>query len=257
MHLHGFSFRVLRRNGTAVPHNQWADTVLLAPELNHYIQHSLTLQGRKLTIQQLAIHTRLTELEIMDRIGRTGKQLWEIQEDGNTNASGALKMHLLRNALEATEAAQKQASVLENQQNGQYVPFLTSALNQAITNLINSGKPMLELLKAITPPVPRTAIQINAQGGNKAEVPAEKAIGANEAIMLINQQREGITLLENPEAKMALYNQYILPESLPEVIATKQQGSQIELQANIYTPSKVKKHESRNELTGTFIPLPK
>ena len=31
MHLHGFSFRVLKRNGAAVPHSQWADTVLLAP----------------------------------------------------------------------------------------------------------------------------------------------------------------------------------------------------------------------------------
>ncbi len=32
MHLHGFSFRVLSRNGATVPHNQWADTVLLAPK---------------------------------------------------------------------------------------------------------------------------------------------------------------------------------------------------------------------------------
>lgn len=32
MHLHGFSFRVLTRNGVPVPHNQWADTVLLAPD---------------------------------------------------------------------------------------------------------------------------------------------------------------------------------------------------------------------------------
>lgn len=32
MHLHGFSFRVLSRNGVPVPHNQWADTVLLAPK---------------------------------------------------------------------------------------------------------------------------------------------------------------------------------------------------------------------------------
>jgi len=31
MHLHGHSFRVLRRNGAAVPHRVWADTVLLAP----------------------------------------------------------------------------------------------------------------------------------------------------------------------------------------------------------------------------------
>ncbi|WP_292178108.1 multicopper oxidase family protein [Mesorhizobium sp.] len=32
MHLHGLSFRVLTRNGSPVPHNQWADTMLLAPE---------------------------------------------------------------------------------------------------------------------------------------------------------------------------------------------------------------------------------
>jgi len=32
IHLHGFSFRVLTRNGSAVPHGQWADTVLLSPE---------------------------------------------------------------------------------------------------------------------------------------------------------------------------------------------------------------------------------
>ena len=32
MHLHGHSFRVLSRNGAAVPHRQWADTVLLAPK---------------------------------------------------------------------------------------------------------------------------------------------------------------------------------------------------------------------------------
>jgi FtsP/CotA-like multicopper oxidase with cupredoxin domain len=32
MHLHGHSFRVLGRNGTAVPHNQWADTVFVAPK---------------------------------------------------------------------------------------------------------------------------------------------------------------------------------------------------------------------------------
>ena len=32
MHLHGHSFRVLRRNGADVPHRQWADTVLVPPK---------------------------------------------------------------------------------------------------------------------------------------------------------------------------------------------------------------------------------
>jgi FtsP/CotA-like multicopper oxidase with cupredoxin domain len=31
MHLHGHSFRVLSRNGSPVPHHQWADTVLVPP----------------------------------------------------------------------------------------------------------------------------------------------------------------------------------------------------------------------------------
>jgi FtsP/CotA-like multicopper oxidase with cupredoxin domain len=32
MHLHGHSFKILRRNGVAVPFRQWGDTVLLAPK---------------------------------------------------------------------------------------------------------------------------------------------------------------------------------------------------------------------------------
>jgi FtsP/CotA-like multicopper oxidase with cupredoxin domain len=31
MHIHGYSFRILTRNGSPVPHHQWQDTVLLAP----------------------------------------------------------------------------------------------------------------------------------------------------------------------------------------------------------------------------------
>jgi FtsP/CotA-like multicopper oxidase with cupredoxin domain len=32
MHLHGHSFRLLTRNGLAVPHRQWGDTVLIPPK---------------------------------------------------------------------------------------------------------------------------------------------------------------------------------------------------------------------------------
>jgi FtsP/CotA-like multicopper oxidase with cupredoxin domain len=32
MHFHGHSFRVLSRNGVAVPHHIWRDTVLVAPK---------------------------------------------------------------------------------------------------------------------------------------------------------------------------------------------------------------------------------
>ena len=34
MHLHGFSFQVLNRNGSEVPYRQWADTVLVPPREN-------------------------------------------------------------------------------------------------------------------------------------------------------------------------------------------------------------------------------
>ena len=32
MHFHGHSFKLLSRNGKPVPHDQWSDTVLLAPK---------------------------------------------------------------------------------------------------------------------------------------------------------------------------------------------------------------------------------
>jgi FtsP/CotA-like multicopper oxidase with cupredoxin domain len=34
MHLHGHSFHVLNRDGLAVPHDQWGDTVLVRPREN-------------------------------------------------------------------------------------------------------------------------------------------------------------------------------------------------------------------------------
>jgi FtsP/CotA-like multicopper oxidase with cupredoxin domain len=32
MHLHGHSFRILKRNGSSIPHNLWGDTVLVPPK---------------------------------------------------------------------------------------------------------------------------------------------------------------------------------------------------------------------------------
>jgi len=32
IHLHGYSFRVLSRNGSPVPYRQWADTILMPPK---------------------------------------------------------------------------------------------------------------------------------------------------------------------------------------------------------------------------------
>lgn len=221
--------------------------------INHYITHNLTLLGEQISIQELSRHSHTPEHKILERLGNTGQELWILSEDGTSSGVRAIKNYAIRGAFEAITKAEKQANVLLNAQNGHYVPFLSTATNAAIANFINANKPLLDMLKNLMPTQPTTAIQIN----NHKAVPAEKAIGANEAVMLINQQKEGITLLENPEAKAKLLEEHIRPETLPEVVATKQQGTLTnDLSANIYRPSKVRKHENRNELNGDIIPLP-
>ena len=173
-----------------------------------------------------------------------------MDKEGSTAGVRAMKTILLRVGLEALDTARNQSLALVASQGQQYVPFMSSAVNQSIANLINAQKPLLELLRTLQPSGPSIAIQVN-QGKNA--VNAEKAIGPNEAIMLINQEKQGRSLLENEADKAQLFNAYIAPLQLPEVIATKQQGASKELEANIYIPSKVKKHDVRNELDGTII----
>lgn len=222
--------------------------------INHYLQNNLQLNGQALTIQQLAIHTRMTEKEIMEKLAKLGEEVYKTMEDGESIASRAIKMILLRGMLEQANLAKNQANLLYIAQDGQYKPFLSSAANQAIANMANSMKPMLEYLRAIQPTGPKVAIQVNNNQPN--QVPQDKAIGANEAVMLISAQREHKSLLENPDQQQMLLEQYILPEPLPEVIATRQQGQEAAPTMKVYRPTKIKKsrHETRNESDGTIIP---
>jgi hypothetical protein len=141
-------------------------------------------------------------------------------------------------------------------QAGEYVPFLSAAVNQAIGNLNPTIKTGIEFMKAISPPAPTHAVQVNM--GLKGSVPAEKAIGPNEAVIIINQHKAQ-SLLEDEASKALLAERY-LDQDLPEVIATKQLGAAKELEANVYLPAKKapSAHEQRvGEVTLTKKPRPK
>jgi hypothetical protein len=185
----------------------------------------------------------------MLKLSNLGKELFHKDKDNESSTSRALQLLLFRNCLEALHLSTSQANLLFKEQAGSYVPFLSAAVNQAIGNLNPT-------MKAIQPPAPTHAVQVNM--GLRGSVPAEKAIGPNEAVIIINQHKAQ-SLLEDEASKALLAARY-QDDNLPEVIATKQLGAAKELEANVYLPAKKAPttHETRvGEVDVPRKPRPK
>jgi hypothetical protein len=92
--------------------------------------------------------------------------------------------------------------------------------------------------------------QANIGGGNSPG----KAVGTDQAVDLIDQNR-AMNLLEDPDAKQKLYQTYIEnQEKLPEVIATKQKGFKHESALSQKKETlALTKHEHRRENDGEII----
>src|SRR5690606_13037612 len=96
-----------------------------------------------------------------------------------------------------------QYSMLANQQQGEYVPFLTSAVNESIRSLFASNDQTLKILKAL---LPSNGIEALNQGGlssltNGTSDP--NAMTVAKAVELLKQQGPK-PLLEAPDTIKAL-----------------------------------------------------
>lgn len=214
--------------------------------LSIYMQQGMVLNGETINLDQLALYLRLDKRKIIERISIQADSLMG-KEDSGQLGRALISMAIL-NSLADRGLIHQQALNLKQAQGEAYVPFLTSAYNDSLKNLLASNKPLIEIIKALNPTTPQgTSINIHNQNQQANSVPAGKAIGANEAVQLIAAEREGQTLLDSDVDKLKLLNQYVTGHDLPEVIATKQQGTFQEV-SNLYVPTKKKKvHIDRNE----------
>lgn len=222
--------------------------------LNRYIQDGMTLNGKGYQLDELALYLRMPTRDIMRRITEGAKEVLGNGNEGLQEAYRALLALAIGSSLKDRQAALTQLEVLRSKQGNKYVPFLSSAVNQMVDTSIKSTKGILDVAKLLQGPG-FTAIQVNNQPNqiDKNGVPNQRSIGPNEAIALISQHSDGLSILESESTKQALYDTYIEADGLiPEIVATRQSGPAPELEVNVYTPTKLKKHETRND---TIFPV--
>jgi hypothetical protein len=238
---------IMRRYHTTENNEMKQKTLELAQQLilNRYVQEGLTLNGQSVSIDYLAIYLQCDKRTIITRMTEGAKMVLGLQgtEDAK-EAYRALIGLISEQSLRDRGLVHRQVTSLLKAQGDKYVPFLTSAVNQSLDILLKTNKPLIDLLKVISQP--GTNVQINNNNMEPTGVPGEKAIGPNEAVMIINQQRDGISLLENDRDRLELFQQYIQSTNLPEVIATKQIGGAGDVLQAEYKPTKLKRHSTRN-----------
>jgi len=114
--------------------------------------------------------------------------------------------------------AEEQAVMLFNGQKGRYQPYHTSEVNKAIDNLTKALKMQLELARSLQDSH-KDALQINILNQNTQE---NRTYVTPEEALKISENMAQKSLLEDPTQLLS-----VLPQSLPEVKAIKQDLSQI------------------------------
>jgi hypothetical protein len=159
------------------------------------------------------------------------------KDGGMEEAYRALLAMGIQNSLADRGLILNQAQDLLRSQGNRYQPFLSTAVNQSLKNLMDSQKPILELIKALNP---QGGITIN----NNNQQAQGQYMTTADAVKMIDKNREG--LLQSPEAQHQLGESYGVND-LPEVIATKQRGFRLEDDAIMVKQSKPTEHETRRE----------
>lgn len=197
--------------------------------LNHYLLNDYKLNDTYLTYNQLALYLNLPIDILMQRILEIQNRYNKIQniEGLNSKTSAIIFSHFQKTA-EVHQMAHIQASMLMAQQGGNYVPFLTTEANKAISNLTALLKPqqefakmMIDYIKDNKPDIPKDAEQY-VTIDSIAEIINTKmgSMLTNEALFL--EVVDGLKGLPNVNAKTQnltdigiRHNGTSLPESLP------------------------------------------
>lgn len=191
--------------------------------LNRYIQDGFRLNGQTVDITYLAQYLGVPVTRVVKGITKHQVQLAGLTSPENIeNTYRALIASTIGGALLDRGRVLEQVDTLKRAQGDSYVPFLSSALNNALKMAVDTHKPIIDLLRQLSP-TPTTLVQNTTQVAIDGQV--EKYIGPNEAIQMIDGHREeGVNLLTDPEAQQDLHTIHLDGVDMPEVVATRQQG---------------------------------
>lgn len=194
---------------------------LLSKILHYFLKNTnLEVNKKKLTIETLAGYLNISPHIVMKAyLDYQGKLAKVMMGDGKDSA-GVLNFVGFGQILEDQALVSDQLQTLLIAQNGQYKPFISSTVNDALRLKMANTDMLLKLANILQPRINQTNIQNNLdlQLGN---TPAGKAIGINEALSLLQEQKM-TQLSYSTEANSGLIKAHNLDE-MPEVRATHQQ----------------------------------
>lgn len=197
----------------------------IIPKLKQHIIHTwinnnMRLNGQLVNTIQLGHYLNLPELYIQKHMIQYLEKMGKFMESRDlASITRGLSSLCLKFASEIHAQVQDQVHTLVQSQGGKYVPFVSSCVNQAIGNLINSQEPMLKLLKALGGGEGTNVfIQHNTQ--NKE---ADKYLNTDDAIKLIANSTP--SMMDDP----SLADAYIAHLTLPNINARTQNLREIGL----------------------------
>lgn len=207
--------------------------------LRRYISEGYSLNGRSISVGELAEYFNISLREVMKGINGSVASFMELtNKEGIADTYRALMGLALEGSLADRGLILRQASGLIAAQGNGYVPFLTTAVNQSLKNLLDSQKPILELLRSLNP---QGGLVINNNIANENGT----YLSANEAVILLDKKNQ--PLLANDGAQKQLEGTYMDGE-VPEVIATRQRGFRLSDDGALTKPqAQPTEHETRRE----------
>ncbi len=194
-------------------------------KLFSYILHNkLQINGKQLSLRTLGSLLHIPETTVYKRWIEYQNKLSNAFIGKAGNGAGAIGFFSLEAAMEGYLASSAQLAVLTRSQGGQYKPYISSSVNEALGQNTAAIRTLLDFYKTMKGSSPTNALQINNYGASEGtDTTALKSISINEAMKLLED--EGITKIGYDESLYPTVKSDHLSSDIPEVRATHQEMS--------------------------------
>ena len=162
---------------------------------------------------RLGIDTEYVRIFMRDRL--LSSKIWD--RDKQEELLQALMGEQLAWALEDRMEIAHQVNILRESQGGKYVPFISAELGKALKLKLESSTSLQSIVRNLTG---GSTTNIFAQFNQQNNVTQQNAITVEEARQIVLESQR---VLDKPEEAKLLEDRYDI-KSLPEVVATKQEG---------------------------------
>jgi hypothetical protein len=221
-----------------------------------YVQQGYTFLGQPQSISVVAMFLGVTNGTVMREMARYTKTLASIADPERTQETmQAMTGMLLQNAMSDRSRIEKQVNLLLAAQGDGYKAFVSGEVNKSFKLLLDSNKPLADILKILQGPgtvniANQNNNQLNAKEEAK-ELKEKDSLSAAEAVLLISE-KDPVSLLEDRK-KQAILMEKEMGDDYVEVIAIKQKGFELQGKNAGAIPIKRGVHTERNENDGEIV----